>query len=205
MHACADLVPHRIALVSDEELHGRLLDHDERAWTELFRRFRPLILSCIHRTALRRGERLSEDERLEVYSELCCQLVQGDLRRIRAWDPARGSKLSTWMGLLASHATSDYLRARRRRPRSEPLDTLPEPVATDPDALESVLGHERKTRLRALLAGCSATDRRFVELYYAQGLLPEEVATAMRISVKTVYSKKHKLGTRLRSLACRAA
>lgn len=205
MPACADLIPDRIALATDEELHGRLLDHDERAWAELFRRFRPLMLSCIHRTALRRGERLSEDERLEVYAELCCLLVQGDLRRIRAWNPERGSKLSTWMGLLASHAASDYLRARRRRPRPEPLDALPEPATTEPDALDEVLADERKSRLRALLDDCSATDRRFVELYYAKGLLPEEVARAMRISVKTVYSKKHKLGARLRSLVRRAA
>jgi RNA polymerase sigma-70 factor (ECF subfamily) len=37
-------------------------------------------------------------------------------------------------------------------------------------------------------------------LYFDQGLEPEEVAQRMRISVKTVYSKKHKIRTRLEQM-----
>ena len=48
--------------------------------------------------------------------------------------------------------------------------------------------------------GCSK-DRRFVELYYGHGLQPEEVAAAMGISVKTVYSKKNKLRCKLLAIA----
>ncbi|HEX4459473.1 MAG TPA: ECF-type sigma factor, partial [Polyangia bacterium] len=54
------------------------------------------------------------------------------------------------------------------------------------------------------LADFSERDRRFVELYYGAGLLPEEVATAMNISVKTVYSKKNKLRSKLLALAGQA-
>jgi RNA polymerase sigma-70 factor (ECF subfamily) len=54
--------------------------------------------------------------------------------------------------------------------------------------------------VQALLADFTDRDRRFVELYYGCGLMPEEVAAAMNISVKTVYSKKNKLRTRLMAL-----
>ena len=40
-------------------------------------------------------------------------------------------------------------------------------------------------------------DQTFVRLYYMDGLSPEEVAEEMQISVKTVYSKKHKIRSRL--------
>ena len=58
--------------------------------------------------------------------------------------------------------------------------------------------------MNTLLADFSERDRRFVELYYGAGLLPEEVAAAMNISVKTVYSKKNKLRTKLLALAGQA-
>ncbi|MCA9551830.1 MAG: sigma-70 family RNA polymerase sigma factor, partial [Myxococcales bacterium] len=44
-------------------------------------------------------------------------------------------------------------------------------------------------------------DRHSSELYYGEGLEPEEIASRMRISVSTVYSKKAKIKTRLRALA----
>jgi RNA polymerase sigma-70 factor (ECF subfamily) len=43
----------------------------------------------------------------------------------------------------------------------------------------------------------SEKDQTFVRLYYVDGLSPEEVAAEMSISVKTVYSKKHKIRSRL--------
>ena len=51
-----------------------------------------------------------------------------------------------------------------------------------------------------LLTDLSSRDRRFVDLYYRQGLEPDEVAAAMRISVKTVYSKKNKMRMKLEAL-----
>jgi RNA polymerase sigma-70 factor, ECF subfamily len=41
----------------------------------------------------------------------------------------------------------------------------------------------------------------FLSLYFGRNLSVEEVAAEMGISVKTVYSKKHKLLTRLAALA----
>jgi RNA polymerase sigma-70 factor (ECF subfamily) len=47
------------------------------------------------------------------------------------------------------------------------------------------------------LSGFSKKDRTFVELFFMQGRTPEQIAEEMRISVKTVYSKKHKIRCRL--------
>ena len=51
-----------------------------------------------------------------------------------------------------------------------------------------------------MLSEFSDKDRQFVALYFGEGLDPEEVARRMRINVKTVYSKKHKIQSRLESL-----
>ena len=47
------------------------------------------------------------------------------------------------------------------------------------------------------LESFSKKDRTFVKLYFVEGLSPEEVAEVMDVSVKTVYSKKHKIRCRL--------
>ena len=91
---------------------------------------------------------------------------------------------------------------RRRGARCSIASTAPPERAGDgPSALDDLLEKERWGYLNALLADFSERDRRFVELYYGAGLLPEEVAAAMGISVKTVYSKKNKLRTKLLALA----
>jgi len=63
---------------------------------------------------------------------------------------------------------------------------------------------DRPSALDALLDGVTDKDRQFVELYYGDGMEPEEVAVTMGISVKTVYSKKNKLRNKLISLRERA-
>jgi RNA polymerase sigma-70 factor (ECF subfamily) len=62
---------------------------------------------------------------------------------------------------------------------------------------------QREALLAELLRSFSDKDRQFVALYFDQGLEPEEVAARMRISVKTVYSKKHKIRTRLERMLLR--
>jgi RNA polymerase sigma-70 factor (ECF subfamily) len=193
--------------MSDAALLGAVLGKDERAWRELLRRFRGLLFRCINKVAYRYEAHLSNEDANEIFGDVCINLLRDDMRKLRAYDPARGSKLGSWLGLIAMNTAYDYLRATRRRPRTAGLDDggASERPAQDPSALEALLAKERWGYLAALLDDFSARDRRFVELYYGQGLQPDEVAAAMRISVKTVYSKKNKLRNRLEALASRAA
>ena len=77
---------------------------------------------------------------------------------------------------------------------------------TNDDPYSDLLKKERWHRVNETLRTFSAKDRRFVKLYYVEGLSPEDVAERMEISVKTVYSKKHKIRCRLeRALGPEAA
>jgi RNA polymerase sigma-70 factor (ECF subfamily) len=187
--------------MTDGALLGAILGKNEPAWRELLRRFRPLVFRCINKVACKYDALLSSEDANEIFGEVCFNLLRDDMRKLRAWDPARGSKLGSWLGLIAMNTAYDFLRATRRRPRLDKLEPTLERPAPEPSALDELLDKERWGYVAALLADFSAKDRRFVELYYGQGLLPEEVAAAMRISVKTVYSKKNKLRTRLEALA----
>ena len=84
------------------------------------------------------------------------------------------------------------------------LESAPEEAVLVPDAFEEILHRERWSTINSLMSDFSDGDRRFVLLYYAMGLLPEQVASELHISVKTVYSKKNKVKLRLEELAFEA-
>jgi RNA polymerase sigma-70 factor (ECF subfamily) len=188
--------------LDDAALLKAVLARDEAAWRELIRRYGALMVRCISKVASR-YRALSSDAVGEIFSDLTVNLLRDDMRRLRAFDPARGAKLGSWLGLLAIHTSYDFLRQLARRPMLDRLERSIDRPQASPTALEQLIEEERWSHLRRLVTGLSAKDRRFVELYYGDSLQPEQVASAMTISVKTVYSKKNKLQRKLLRLAAR--
>ncbi len=176
----------------------RLLRDEEAAWREFNQRYSRLLLACISRIAARFGYG-SKDDVQEIYATLCLQLLSHDKRKLRSFEAGRGTRLGTWLGVLASHAAYDFLRSARRTPKYEPLDDV-HAHADSLDPSEAALLRERGRLLAAALAELSEKDQEFLELYYGQGLPAETVAELMGINVKTVYTKKHKLQARLQGL-----
>lgn len=193
--------PSASASVSDDaELVHALLVDDPRAWREFNTRFSRLVLSTISRVTVRFRGVVSQEDMHEIYATFCVQLLANDKVKLRSFDPQRGNKLSTWLGLLASHAAYDFLRGARREPRRAALSEAEELCSSLPDPCESALMRERADLVRTLLTSFSDKDRAFIQLYFGEGLAPELVAERLNISVKTVYSKRHKIQARLQSL-----
>jgi RNA polymerase sigma-70 factor (ECF subfamily) len=188
---------------TEEALVAGLLARDPRAW-RAFARYDRLIDHCIARV-FTRFSRFSEDDVREVHASLMVQLLSNDMHKLRTFDPERGMRLPSWIGLLATNAAYDQLRRVRRQPRFTREESAPEPVCERMCVEDLLDRHYRSHRVRATLASFSPRDRDFVELYFEQELEPEQIATQMNISVNTVYSKKHKLQARLATLLAHAA
>jgi len=124
--------------------------------------------------------------------------VRDDMHKLRLYDPARGTKLSSWIGMIAVNAAYDHLRGVGRRPLLDKFDgTVDAHEEVDRSPLDLLIEKERWTHLNDLLGEFTDKDRTFVELYYQRGLEADEIAAAMQISLKTVYSKKHKIRAHL--------
>src|SRR5690606_31551640 len=119
---------------------------------------------------------------------------------LRSFDPERGSRLGTWLGLLATHAAYDYLRSLRREVPRVPLTEAESACFEGASPFDQVERQQKSRMVRQFVTKLSAKDQQFVTLYFNRGMSPEAVADAMNISVKTVYSKKHKIQTRLEGL-----
>ncbi|HET9958596.1 MAG TPA: hypothetical protein VFQ61_29080, partial [Polyangiaceae bacterium] len=70
-------------------LTGLLADR-EQAWREFNSRYSRLILSCIGRVTTRFGYSSQDDVR-EIYATLCLQLLSHDKRKLRSFEPGRGT------------------------------------------------------------------------------------------------------------------
>ena len=191
-------------VTDDAALVRALIADDSRAWREFNTRFSRLVLSTIGRVTARFSGVVSQEDLREIYATFCVQLLANDKLKLRSFDPQRGNKLSTWLGLLASHSAYDFLRSARREPRRAALSEAEDLCSSLPDPCESALMRERASLVSSLLENFTDRDRAFIQLYFGEGLAAELVAERLKISVKTVYSKRHKIQARLQSLLLEA-
>lgn len=197
---CPSLQTEPTAAEGEAALVGRMVAGEAGAWREFQAKYDRLIYRCITRVTARFAARLGTDDVKEIYATLLLQLLANDKHKLRTFDPQRGNRFSSWIGLLAINAAYDHLRSIRRDAHKAPL-TEAESLGTDsPDPSEICEQHEKARLVATMMADFSAKDRQFVELYFGEGLKPEEVAVRMQISVKTVYSKKHKIQSKLEAM-----
>lgn len=177
-----------------------MLGGDDSAWVEFHRRYDRLIYRCITKVTGRFQTIVSAEDIREIFATLVLQLLSNDMHKLRSFDPQRGNRLGTWIGMLAINAAYDHLRVIRREPGRGSMAEAEGMSCEWADPFIEVDRKQREKLLADLLRGFSAKDRQFVALYFERGMDPEEVAARMRISIKTVYSKKHKIRIRLERL-----
>jgi len=183
---------------SDRDLLRCVLRSDARGWAELVRRFRPLIYRCITKVTLKYSPSLGSADLDEIYADVMMQLVREDMHKLRIYNPARGTKLGSWIGMISVNAAYDFLRSAGRRPLLDKVDGALDPhEEADRTPLDLLIEKERWGHLNDLLSDFTEKDRMFVELYYQKGMEADEIAAEMQISLKTVYSKKHKIRAHL--------
>lgn len=188
---------HGLEAWCDEELRGRMLAREGRAWREFHVRFDRLVYRCIQKVTTRFARSLGSDDVREIYAQFLLSLTARDMHKLRTFSPERGNKLSSWIGMLATNAAWDHLRTLARSPAAATLHEAELLPTQNADPYEMLLERERWAKVSDALQTFSEKDQTFVRLYYMDGLSPEQVAEEMSISVKTVYSKKHKIRSRL--------
>jgi RNA polymerase sigma-70 factor, ECF subfamily len=188
----------------DARLVARLIADDPAAWRTFHELYAVALLDDILRVRRRFPALISADDACDIRADLCLQLLSSDKRRLRQFDPRHGTSLRSWLGVLARHAAFDFLRQRRRQPtlpwRGEERASLESLSSDAPDAFTVCASRELARLLASLVAGLSERDQQFVELYFYEGLDPEQTAERLGICVGTVYSKKHKIRARIESL-----
>jgi RNA polymerase sigma-70 factor, ECF subfamily len=185
----------QLTTATDGELVSRMLENDGRAWRTFVVRYRPLISFNIR--AVLAPFRVHPIDPDDAYAAVMSSLLAHDMSKLRVYDESRGTKLSSWISMLTRHATWDLLReARRLRRLHEALAYSASPRAAC-DPLEQLMSRECVALLDAARADLSARDQTFFELAYVECAQPARIASEMGISIKTVYTKNHKVRGKL--------
>jgi RNA polymerase sigma-70 factor, ECF subfamily len=184
---------------SESELLLYVLDKRAGALRELLRRYHKLVRQCIRRVMSNFSAVLASADQDDVYANFLCHLCSNDMRALRMFEAGRGAKLGTWLGLLARNAAHDFLRRVARAPALQKFDASFDEASYEDDPSEALDRRVQFGRLMSTYKKLPPQDQKFIVLYYHQQQSPAEVAAAMSISVKTVYTKKHKLESRLTS------
>src|SRR5262249_38651507 len=98
---------------TEAALLAGLLNDEPAAWREFNTRYSRLIMSCITKVTARFSSVVRSEDVREIYATLCVQLLANDKHKLRTFEPDRGSKLGTWLGMLANHTAYDFLRSAR--------------------------------------------------------------------------------------------
>lgn len=158
----------------DEELVRRYLDGDQGAFTDLVRRHETKVYNLAFRML---G---NADDAREASQEAFITCV----RKLKGF---RGeSAFGTWLYRVASNASYDVLRRRKRTP--VPLEELPETESSSDVAQTSA---DVVDVQRALLK-VPEDFRVVLILHDVEGLPYEEIAVAVGVPVGTVKSRLHR-------------
>jgi len=185
----------------EQRLLARVLRGETRAWVELNRRYQNLIVSCVIRVLRRYGASFNADDLADLVSEVWVVLLRDDMRKLRLYDPRRGYRLASWLGLMATNCTIDQLRLRSSSSQCSYLEDLSGAdrlLIDDGVHPESELeAQEAASLARRALAALSSEERAFVISCFHDERAPEELASELGITVNTVYSRKFKIREKL--------
>ena len=122
-----------------------------------------------------------------VAEDLAAETFERALRRLKRFDPRRGTA-RTWLLTLARSTALDHFRSEERRRRREGTYALQEP-----DVVESeVFGHGYSSTLEAALQSLSAGEREVVALRVLLDLDGETAARLLGISPTACSTRLHR-------------
>ena len=195
----------------DGDLVNAVLAREPAAWPTFFAKYERLVVACVRRALRRYGASHGEEDIEDLVSQTAFNLVKDDYKKLRTFDPTRGYKLSSWVGLIATNTALDALR--RRAPTdvwsAASLDdtdpVLPTLASAERGPADQLAQKDEIRLVRAAIDELSESDKLFLEYYYVEELEPEEIARLMSISLNTVYSRKNKIREKLARFVKRGA
>ena len=182
-----DRDPHSPAILSlsDEDLMGRVAGEDERAFSELVRRFQSRVTNLICRVL--NDRECADDLAQEVFIRVF----------VHRRNYRRGSKFSTWLFTIAANLAKNEIRRRVRRRNWFSLDALQEllkdsaiQLADPTEGQEATLEREQlQGAVGRAIATVPEKYRVALVLRDIEGLPYEEIAQVLCIPGGTVRSR----------------
>jgi len=180
-----------LAHFTDEALLSLVASSDDQALAELYDRFGGVAYGLAFR--ILRDESLAQDAVQEAF--------------LAVWRTAdrflaERAKASTWILTLVHRRAVDLVRRQERR-RGEPLESVPEPVASEQVEEQATIRFQRQV-VQEALRRLPPEQREALELGYYAGLTQSELAERLGQPLGTIKSRMFTGLTRLKDLLAQA-
>lgn len=170
---------------SDEALMHRVRRGDHRAYATLVRRHTNMFFAAAYRMC---GNRSNAEE---IVQEAFLKLWQ----KPAAWDPAKGTKFTTWFYRVVINISIDRQRKEKKYTGPAALDFMPDSA---PRADEEMQRNEKETIVEKAIAALPDRQKAALNLCYYEGLSNKEAADTLGIGIKALESLLMRAKTTLR-------
>lgn len=180
------------------DLLRRVLQGDQGASTAFCQKYEALIFGCVLKVLRRYTVAYSADDLADLVAEVWLTLLRDDKRKLKLFDPSRGLRVASWIGMLATNCTIDQLRLRAGDTAYlEDLSGVDQLLVDSRQPDSGIEERESAELARRALAELSIEERQFVLSCYHEERDPADLARDLGIAVNTVYSRKFKIREKL--------
>jgi RNA polymerase sigma-70 factor, ECF subfamily len=157
----------------DAALIARLRARDESAMSDLYDRYSAVVYGVALRVL--RDTTAAEDVLQEVFLQLW--------RKPQAFDPDRG-RLAPWLAVIARNRAIDLLR---KRPLEGDIEELP--ISTGVNLEDAAAQRLAIGKVRAVVAGLPAEQRKTLEMAFFEGMTHSEIAAKTGEPLGTIKTR----------------
>ena len=192
------------SLKEDRDLLSRCFSGDGEAAENLVRRFSNLVYKAIQHTLIVKHVSFNKEDLEDFHNTVFLRLFEHGCKKLKQYQGKNGCSLATWINLITVRTVLDHLRKKgvdsiARRDTQITLDEVYGLKGDECDGLALLERAEKEQLLREGMQNLPPRDRLFMKLHFDQGLSVAEVAAAMQVSVKNVYTIKHRAIQRLKT------
>lgn len=185
----------------EKNLISGCLREEKSAWDAFVLQYSDLVYHTIKRTFNLYHTEARQDSVEDLFQEFFLSLIQENFKKLHQFRGDRGCSLASWLRVVASRRTIDYLRGQKQRD-VEATESL---SAEQPDPPDFFLNDEQEALLSKALEALSPRERILINLMYRQDLSPDDIASILKISVGALYTQKSRLLAKLREILEKSA
>ena len=188
----------------DRRLLSKCLAGDRGAWEKFVTRFSGLVYISVRDTLSSRGTFFSREDFEDLHNTVFLHLFENNCRKLSQYQGRNGCSPASWLRVVTVRMALNYVRDRGvhkalREDSQESFENLSDQDREVLGPLALMEKAERQQALQDAMEFLSPRDRLFMKLHFEDGLVIEEVAEALSISIQNAYTVKHRAVQRLRS------
>ena len=202
--------------MTDTELIQGCIDRDKKAWDEFVLRFSRIIYGSIRNTSKNNfekyGKQVSDYEYKEIVEtlahEVFVSILKDNCRALKNFEDR--CPLGGYIGTIANRKAIDYWRRLRNQESIDAeIDTQEGKMQKsfagleDDSTRDGLKGVFNRDTVALLLNSLDDQERKLCELFFIDGLPPNEVAERLEINVDHFYVRKQRLVKKLQEIAIR--